>query len=291
MIRYPGSKAGLKKQILRSFPSWLLESLFQRSRSQIEYREPFFGGGAIGFDVLPYLPHSARVWINDKDAGIASLWRTVHEDHEWLLKRVSTFEPSVSAFEKFKSDDSRKDIDPRERGFRKLALHQMSYSGLGAMAGGPIGGVSQSNPNYDVGCRWSSDRHCADIVRCHGILRRFRQENVRIESGDFEKLISGDTAPGVFVYLDPPYYEKGSELYKFDMSDGDHHRLAAALRMFSGDWVLSYDDHQFIRALYGEWTHFESVDKTYTIAIAHEKRRKNSEVIITPRRVASEAVA
>ena len=41
-------------------------------------------------------------------------------------------------------------------GFKKLAIHQISYSGLGTMSGGPLGGAGQKS-QYKIDCRWSPD--------------------------------------------------------------------------------------------------------------------------------------
>lgn len=283
MIRYPGSKDKITKKILQHFPPWLIDQLFQSER--LEYREPFFGGGAVGFDALAMLPSRARVWLNDKDFAMACLWRSVYQDHEKLINLVDSFHPSTDAFYKFKEEDGRLDIDPVIVGFRKFALHQISFSGLGAKAGGPIGGREQSS-KYNVDCRWNASRHKSEIMKRHRLLSRF--SSVKISSGDFAKLVDG-APPSSFIYLDPPYYEKGGQLYKFNMDDADHVRLASSLRSCAASWVLSYDDHAIIRNLYS-WAEIHEINLTYTIAKASETRRKNSEVVIKPRSM-SERVA
>lgn len=281
MIRYPGSKDKISKQIIGRFPSWLTDSLFQSGR--IEYREPFFGGGAVGFDVLGMLPSHAHVWLNDKDFGMACLWRAVQQDHEHLLRLVSSFKPTVDAYYQFKDEDGDDDVDPTVRGFKKFALHQMSFSGLGPMSGGPIGGREQSS-EFNVGCRWNATRHCLEIRKRHALLSKFR--SMKITSGDFARLING--APEhAFIYLDPPYYEKGGQLYKFNMSDEDHRRLSESLKGCRASWLLSYDDHAVIRDLYS-WADIDDVYLTYTIATARsDRRRRNSEVVIGPRSTAA----
>lgn len=260
------------------FPIDVTDELFQPHR--LEYREPFFGGGAIGFEVLKLLPTRASIWINDKDFGVASLWKSVHESPNELIERVQRFTPSVDAFYRLKEEDGRTDLHPVETGFRKFALHQTSFSGNGVMAGGPIGGRGQRS-EFNVSCRWNADRHCLEIKRLHALLSRFGNR-VRITSGDFDKLIA-DAPEHAFVYADPPYYKAGPQLYKHALSDDDHRRLSSALRSCRGPWVLSYDDHQFIRELY-QWADIRSVSLTYTTAVAQGQRRKNSELVITPSR-------
>ena len=123
----------------------------------------------------------------------------------------------------------------------------------------------------------------ADVAKLNKTLNRFA--NLQITCGDFSAVLNGATST-TFVYLDPPYFEKGGQLYKFPMTDEDHARLAWALRGTPAHWVLSYDDHPRIRELYS-WADFNDLFITYTNAV-HQggKRPKNREVAITPRKSA-----
>ena len=277
MIRYPGSKDKITDKIMRFFPHSVVDELWQSNR--LEYREPFFGGGAVGFDVIRQLPRSSSIWINDKDYAMVCLWKSVHENPNELIEMVREFIPTTDAFYKFKDEDGRTDMDVVRTGFQKFALHQISFSGLGAMAGGPIGGRSQSS-EYNVSCRWHATRHCNAIRERHRLLNRF--ERVRVTRLDFADL-TDNAPPTAFIYLDPPYYEKGGQLYKHNMSDEDHRRLSLSLKSCRAPWVLSHEDHAVIRDLYS-WADIESVALTYTIAKAkYDQRRKNSEIVIMPR--------
>lgn len=274
MIRYPGSKDKIVRAIMARFPEPLLAGgLF--NPAHLDYREPFFGAGAVGFRVLQSLDPQHIAWINDRDYGITCLWKSVQDVPGELCQRVRDFVPSVEAFYRFRDEDVRRDLDYLETGFRKLALHQTSFSGLGAKAGGPIGGRQQSS-TYNVDCRWNPSRICRDIWTRHKDLTSVP---CRISTGDFAPLITN--APShAFIYADPPYIEKGAELYKHSMSEADHRRLAALLRQCRGSWVVSYDDHPLVRELYA-WADIRTVDLTYTTAVANGSRRKNSEVIIS----------
>jgi DNA adenine methylase len=278
MIRYPGSKEKIVRHIVSRFPyAIMLGGLFQRA--ELEYREPFFGAGAIGWQVFRKLSAHNRIWINDRDPGLRRLWGAVYSAPDELIAKVRGFTPSVEAFELFKQSDGRASEDPVESGFRKLALHQISFSGLGVKAGGPIGGRQQSSA-YNVNCRWNPSRLCAEIKRQHTELQRFRE--VRITALDFAALI--DEAPAsAFIYADPPYIAKGPKLYKFSMQEQDHQRLATALRRCAAPWVLSYDEHPLMRELYQSWARIQTVHLTYTTAVANGNRRKNAEVVISPR--------
>ena len=281
MIRYPGSKDKIADAIIRRFPDALsIGGIF--NEDSLEYREPFFGGGAVGFRVLDTLSAKNSVWLNDKDFGISCLWNAVYTEPAELARRVRAFIPSTDHFYRFREEDAVKDFDILETAFRKLALHQMSFSGLGVKAGGPIGGREQSSA-YNVNCRWNASRLCRDIQARHRQLTRF--DRVRITSRDFSELISGAPAHA-FIYADPPYVVKGEQLYKHPMTEADHQRLGALLQQTAARWVLSYDDHELVHQLYGEWACIENVELTYTTARTVGARRKNSEVIVSRRAAA-----
>lgn len=277
LIRYPGSKAKLVKAILNWFPQETLGRLFN-AQDDYEYREPFFGAGAIGFKLLERLPPHCAVWLNDKDPSMHALWLAVAENPWELCRRIDGIKPTAELFYKFKAEDGRTDLPTYEIAVRKLALHRLSYSGLGYMSGGPLGGKNQSS-EYNVDCRWNPQTMKAEVAKLRQRLIQF--ENRQITCLDFSKLI--DDAPAkCFIYLDPPYYEKGPQLYRYSMDEEDHHLLAVLLRSCKADWVLSYDDHPEIRRLYS-WATITPVEIRYTMARAMKASRpKNQEVVIRP---------
>lgn len=281
LIRYPGSKAKIVGFIKERFPDDITMPIFQTAK-RCEYREPFFGAGAVGLGVMKSLSHKSPVWLNDKDPWMVALWRTVREKPRPLCNRIMDFVPTEDAFYEFREQDGA-DIDPLEAGFRKLALHQISWSGLGAMAGGPLGGKNQANAKHPVGCRWNPSALVNKVNAAHSVIRRFK--SFRFTCGDFGDVLA-DVPENCFVYLDPPYVEAGPALYKHSMDDAAHERLAECVRRLPCPWVLSYDDHPLVRRLYAGFT-FEDVELTYSNARAQGERRKNREVVIYPERAAS----
>lgn len=283
MIRYPGSKDKIARQIIGRFPASAAVPLFNGDLE--EYREPFFGGGAVGLRVLSLLPRRIRVWLNDKDRALVALWTSIRDRPRDLMRMCVEYRPSVEDFYQFKEEDGREDLDPLTAGFRKLALHQISFSGNGAMAGGPIGGREQRS-EFNVDCRWNGAR-TANKIRA--LSKAFAAFDTRITCDDFAPLL-GDASPRVFVYADPPYYKAGPQLYKHAFGDEDHARLARALRDCRAQWVLSYDDHPVVHDLY-QWAEIGHVEMTYTTAVSHGPRRKNRELVIKPRAESAEVAA
>jgi DNA adenine methylase len=281
LIRYPGSKAKLAPRIVSLFPDETRLPLWTNAAGW-EYREPFFGAGAVGFYVLDALDVRSRVVLGDLDPWLVLLWNAVLRAPDELKDLIRSFTPSADRFYEFKASDGRKDVDPVKAGFQKLALHQMSVSGFGAMSGGPIGGKNQESALYKVGCRWSAHRLARHVTDCNRKLRRFR--DLSITCRDFSQTLSG-LNENSFVYLDPPYVAKGGMLYRYSMDEGAHARLADTVKALPCAWALSYDDHPMIRDLYA-WADIRELRVTYsnaTLRNGEAQRPKNREILIRPR--------
>lgn len=269
IMRYPGGKTKLATKIIKNL----------NLNPDREYREPFFGGGSVGLGVIRSGTIKS-VWLNDADPAIAAFWTSVIRYPQELCALVKDFTPSVGAFDEFKaellSDDSPPFIHQEvvRLGFKKLAIHQMSYSGLGTMSGGPLGGRAQQSA-YKVDCRWSPEHITRGIQNCHDLFSTVEVRYGRCTCFDFITVVRHEGSPAV-LYLDPPYYEKGSMLYQHTFTEWDHQRLATALLACPHEWLLSYDDCQTTRNLYA-WASVQNISANYTIAGS----RKTDELIIS----------
>jgi DNA adenine methylase len=257
MFRYPGGKTKLKTRIIEKLAEF----------KKTEYREPFFGGGGVGLSFLTK-NQAQDVWLNDKDTGIFCLWHSVMYEHERLKDVVRYFVPVVNDFYAFKKELLDAPDNPENKvyyGFLKLAIHQISYSGLGTKSGGPLGGKNQSS-KYKIDCRWSPDYICSKIDKMHNLFKRF---NTKFTNLDFQELIS-DIQVDSLIYLDPPYYVKGNDLYQYGFTLDDHNRLCKLLQDTKHTWVLSYDDCPEIRELY-KWAKIEELNAIYSITGSRKK--------------------
>ncbi len=258
-FRYPGGKSKFSRTIV---------SLLKNCQAT-EYREPFFGGGSIGLEMLP---HCNQSWFNDKDVGIYALWQSIKLYPDQLKKKVSEFQPSLEKFDENKSfllhENKSFLLDENivKVGFSKLVVHQLSFSGLG-VKGGPLGGRNQHDgTKYPIDCRWSPTHLNKKIDELHD---HFSKTSVKITNVDYLDLIE-DNSCNALMYLDPPYYVQGKQLYQYFFVDEDHRKLANALKNTSHQWVLSYDECDFIRELY-DWANIDEITGNYTIRNASEK--------------------
>jgi len=270
-FRYPGGKSKLRDKILGH--------LINLSIGKKEYREPFFGGGGIGLSFIENNPIK-KLWINDKDLGISCLWTAVIKYPELLKKLVENFVPSVEKFDDFKiallvEEQLKEREEIVEYGFMKLAIHQISYSGLGTKSGGPLGGRNEKNVigtkdiKYPIDCRWSPKYICKKIDLLSTNFAKFSIKDGVCTNLDFMKFFYDDN-DDVIIYLDPPYYIKGNELYQYGFNENDHIRLAEALKNTKHQWLLSYDNCSKIRELY-KWAIIKEIDVNYNITTSRIK--------------------
>ena len=262
-FRYPGGKSKLCRALCVNLHT-------QIAADTDEYREPFFGGGSL-LDCLRIMRGTIdKIWINDKDRALADLWTSVIRYPKPLQKKVAEFSPSTEAFYNFKkkltankshSDTQRSIV---QHGFMKLAIHQISYSGLGTKSGGPLGGREQAS-KYKVDCRWSPSYINRQIQEHHELFSRFQVREDRCTSYDFQELLDEDCSKRMLVYLDPPYYVQGNSLYEEQFSEDDHRRLAKCLKSAKFRWTLSYDKCPEVMSLYEDWASIEKLDVTYSI--------------------------
>lgn len=257
-FRYPGGKSKLRHQIQERFTG------------ETSYCEPFFGGGSVGLHLLKENPQIDNVLLNDFDAGISAIWRSVKDSPQELCDEIMRVKPSVEAWrysKEFLCSPCFSNASDTEIAIQKLIVHQMSFSGLGVKAGGPIGGKNQETAKYKVDCRWSPSHM---VKRINAYHKLFKGKTIQFTSTDFAECLKWAESNAAYTYLDPPYYEKGNDLYAIGFSEADHKRLSDHLQTASYSWLLSYDDCPDVRALY-PWARIESLDVNYTIKTSRSK--------------------
>jgi DNA adenine methylase len=268
-FRYPGGKTKMRRHIIP-----LIHSILDNSEVS-GYSEIFFGGGGIGLQVLKEFQGLRRFCLNDFDVALASLWTAVIRYPDDFVRLIVDFKPSTEHFYSFKTELQKKmdwsedKSDILQRGMMKLAIHQLSYSGLGVRSGGPLGGRNQTPESGTIASRWSPKHLVQSILQTHFLFNSVEIPAGRCTSADFSAVFDYDER--TLIYLDPPYFVKGAELYQNAFAENDHIRLANLLKYTSHPWVLSYDDCPQIRDLYQGWATIRSVDIHYTVNGSHTK--------------------
>ena len=253
-FRYPGGKSKIANIIVPLLPE------------HDTYIEPFVGAGAIFLKVLEQKRFRKYI-INDKNYAIFSIWHSIQNFPNELNTRLLNFVPSVEAYNDFKNILINHSSDIVETAFMKIALHQTSFSGLGEKSGGPIGGQYQSS-KYAIDCRYNPERIANDISKISKLM-----QNVTVLNLDYEKVLLEGA-----LYIDPPYYEVGHTLYQTSMTEDEHVKLHSLL-VQKDNWLLSYDNCEFVKNLYSDCKIRTIEDLHYSI----NSKRSNfsNELLIT----------
>lgn len=268
-MRYPGAKLRMLKHI-----EPVLGPMLDRAWG---YVEPFLGSGAVARMALARLPKGAPATLADKDPWIIAYWRAASQEATALINLVNDFVPSVDAFFDFQKCEKSGILpeDDVKAALQKLALHAMSWGGLGALAGSPIGGVDQAEKKYKVDCRWSKEQLTKEIRQIESLCR---ERTVELKVSDFTETL---LVPSTWVaYVDPPYWAAGPQLYTHFFDDQLHRQLATILNDASYPWVLSYDEDPRVRAAYRTHNITEIGGTTQRGGAAGKPRKKNELLVI-----------
>lgn len=264
-LRYPGGKARLAS---------FLSSVLQANRLEDAiYVEPYAGGAGAALDLL-YSEGVQSILINDADPRIHAFWRSITEQNEDFLELIEGARLNVTEWKRQREIYAApSEYDTLSVGFATFYLNRTSRSGIIHNAG-PIGGFNQTG-NYKIDARFNRD----------GLIKRVRHIGMysdRIDVTNLDglalirSLASADEPH--FVYLDPPYFVKGGDLYLNQFTPDQHAELAKYFdEKYPHRWVMTYDNVSQISDLYKAHNQ-QTFDLTYS---AYE-RRLGKELLIFP---------
>ncbi len=265
-LRYPGGKACLY-DLTTKF-------LAENDLNQRNYVEPYSGGCGLALSLL-YTGHVTQIHLNDLDRAVWAFWKSALDQNEQLARLIETAVVSIDEWERQRELQFRKaDADILELGFSTFFLNRTNRSGI-IHSGGIIGGKSQAG-EWKIDCRFNRD----DLSKRVRRIAKYRNR-ISVYNEDAEIFMDriGVSIPNTSVmYIDPPYYEKGSQLYKNSYRKSDHERLANRISILTNPWFLTYDNVPAIRSLYSE---FESVE--LDIGYSVQTKRRGSEILVVSR--------
>lgn len=261
-LRYPGGKGKLEP-----FMELLIK---QTGHVGGTYVEPFAGGAGIALELLEKGIVNDIV-INDLDKGIYSFWRAILTETDRFVNDIRNVELTIDEWNRQKKiveDCSRYSY---ELGFATFYLNRTNRSGI--IKGGVIGGTEQAG-NWRMDARFNREDLVERIVKVAS-----RKKHIHLYNKDVNSFIQNylpKYQQNAFVYFDPPYFEKGKQLYLKFFSYDDHVRLERMINsQVNCDWVITYDDVQEIADIYQNHI-LRRFDLNYSAAV----KRKASEIII-----------
>ena len=235
-LRYPGGKNCIFPFVSRLF--------YENRLLGVAYAEPYAGGAGLALRLL-FEEYVDRIYINDLDRSVHAFWASVLAHPDAFCSWIEDVDVSIDSWYKYKEIQKHaQSADLFELAKSTFFLNRTNVSGV--IKGGVIGGYEQKG-NYKIDVRFNKKDLIERIHKIANFKSRISVSN--LDGLAFVKKMN--SKPGkVFIYLDPPYYQKGSDLYMNFYSKADHEKLAGHVHKMKKTWLVSYDNHDFILNLY-----------------------------------------
>ncbi len=183
-LKWVGGKGQLLLELRKSYP-----------KKTGCYHEPFVGGGAVFFDLLP-----KRAILSDANKELIDCYRVVRNNLGALIKLLKLHVYERDCYYEMRGRDPN-DLDRVSRAARTIYLNKTGFNGLYRVN-------SKGEFNVPFG-RHKNPRICDEknLRGCSAVLG-----DVKIKRSVFKKVL--DVAEkGDFVYFDPPYIPLSNTSY------------------------------------------------------------------------------
>ena len=261
-LRYPGGKNKLWK-----YASNLISS---NSLNGCTYVEPYCGGAAVALSLL-FNGHVSRIVINDYDRSIYAFWHSVLNFPNELCELITNTDVNIENWYAQRDiQNEKQNCDLLTLGFSTLFLNRTNYSGI--IKGGVLGGLNQTG-DYKIDCRFNKGKL---ITKIHQIADfRDRIELYNLDTLDLIENIIPMINNECFIFFDPPYFNKGSQLYVNFYNHDDHLKLSKKISDIDDSiyWIVTYDRTPEIENMY------PNRNKVYDLNYSAGKCGKGQEIM------------
>ena len=265
-LRYPGGKAKFYDNIIKIFENNKIVSPV--------YCEAFAGGAGLALLLLKNNVVKKLI-LNDIDKSIFAFWKSIlyyTEDFCNMIENVTINLNEREIQKKLQKDKNNLNMNEKEDilklGFSTFFLNRVNRSGI--INAGVIGGINQDG-NYKMDCRFNKTKL---IERIKDIAKyKDKIELYNLDATVFIEKIKNKKS--LFIFFDPPYFNKGHELYTNFYNKIDHIKLANYISTINKNWIITYDNTSEIKEIYSKYK-IKEFDINYSL----EKKRKAKEILI-----------
>lgn len=259
-LRYPGGKGKIANFVKMVFVA--------NDLIDAEYVEPYAGGASVGLSLL-FEEYASHVHINDLNESVFAFWNAVVSTPDELCALVRDAKLNMAEWRRQRTVQEADEPDPLELAFSTFYLNRTTRSGI--LRGGVIGGKKQHGP-WKLDARFNKP----DLIGRIQKISRFASR-ITVTQMDAAELLAGYTQrPGTptFLYVDPPYYAKGEDLYQNFYQHEDHQNIASHMAAVTCPWIVSYDAVPEIAEMYREHAVIE-----YGLSYSAQRRYSGNELM------------
>jgi DNA adenine methylase len=235
------------------------------------YVEPYAGGSSVALSLL-FNEYTLVAHINDYDYNVYCFWDSaVNHTHELceLIDQTPVDMPTWRRQKEIQLNPG--NYSKLQVGYSTFFLNRANRSGI--LNAGVIGGIDQTG-EWKIDARFNKEELISRIRRVGRYRDRIKVYNK--DAIDLVKDLRGKTPAKTFFYFDPPYYNKGKDLYINFYNHEDHAKIATVIATLRDKyWLVSYDNDPHISGLYQQFRQ-QTYDLNYHAAIAS----KGTEVLI-----------
>jgi DNA adenine methylase len=227
-LRYPGGKRRLLNAMRVLFDS--------NNFKDIQYAEPYAGGAGLALALL-FEEYASVIHLNDLSRPVYAFWHSVLHDTERLCEQISAIPVTIDewlcqrAVLRNAATSSLFDL-----GFAAFFLNRTNRSGI-IHYGGVIGGLQQKGA-WKLDVRFAKD----DLIQMIRQIGRYRNR-IHIYNMDAPEFTKQKLSAlkNSFVFFDPPYIEKGDDLYLNEYTIDGHRELSETITKLKIPWIVTYD--------------------------------------------------
>lgn len=265
LLKWPGGKRRVLPHLVKHTP-----------QEYNTYYEPFFGGGALYFDLLP-----EKAVIADVNDELVNVYVQVKNNPEAIIQELekdywANVEENYLRIRALDRDEAYKDMPDLFKAARILYLNKTCFNGLYRVN-------SQGHFNAAFG------KYANPLINNSTLIREMSEQFNRgtsIHLSDFKTILSNITDDSNFIYLDPPYIPLNKTAYftsysKGRFNDEDHVSLTQHAQELDekGNFVLlSNSDTPRTRELYKDF-HIVPIEVKRSISAKTSGRKGVGEVL------------
>ncbi len=236
------------------------------------YVEPFFGGGALFFNLKP-----SDAIIADINPELISLYRTVATDVEGVIEYLGQYRNTERMFYQVRAQDWTQ-LSQVEAAARTIYLNRTCFNGLyrvnrKGQFNVPFGRYRNPKIVDAMALREASELLAKTTILC----------------ADYKTVLGQHVASGDLVFLDPPYLpiSRNADFRRYtkeQFSEDEHVTLAGEVRKLHDRGchvILTNSNHPLVRELYREFD--VEIVQTKRYISCHGTERRGEDVIVTPR--------
>lgn len=266
LVKWVGGKRQLLPQIHAGLPAGGFNHYF----------EPFLGGGAVLFSLLP-----AKATVNDLNSELINLYQVVRDDVDAIIELLATYPNDKDFFLELRAKDrdaaAWDAMTEVERAARTVYLNKTCYNGLYR-----VNAAGQFNSPFG---KYAKPKIC-DEPTLRAVSEYLSSNQVTFHNGDYAAILK-DAQEGDFVYFDPPY-DPVNQTSSFTgyaaggFNRSEQIRLKEACDSLDArgvNFMLSNSATEFIQDLYADYN-VSIVGATRAINSVAHKRGKVDEVMV-----------